>query len=123
MTKWAVTPESHTKHAPRVVCLELLVGVGGAFLHFWALECSSPINTPTFSFSKLVATCHQKKKKKKLWESLLSFSSISNHNRAISYRGGGGGCGGVESPKSHTLKNETGLLFTGDSLINTFVGS
>ena len=37
--------------------------------------------------------------------------------------GGGGGAEGVESPKSHTLKNETGLLFTGDSLINTFAGS
>lgn len=36
------------------------VGEGGAFLHFWALECSSPITTPTFSFTKLVATCHQK---------------------------------------------------------------
>lgn len=36
---------------------------------------------------------------------------------------GWGGGGGVESPKSHTLKNETGLLFTGDSLINTFAGS
>lgn len=77
---------------------------------FQPWNAAAPINTPTFSLFFFQTSCNMSSKKKKCSESLLSFSSISNHNRAIPYRGGMRWRGGI--PKEpHIKKRDRPLIY------------
>lgn len=61
MTKWAVTPESHTLKA----CTQGGMSVtdrGGLSYIFEPWNAAVIINSPAFSYSTLVVTRHQKEK-------------------------------------------------------------